>query len=140
VIAVNPFRIPEIRFGTVGPILENVEVKIADDGEILCRGVNVMMGYYKAPQLTAEVIDEEGWFHTGDIGVFEEGKWLKITDRKKEMFKLSAGKYIAPQVIENKLKESFFIEQAMVIGENEKSEEKKISMYFPDLKTGLQEY
>jgi long-chain acyl-CoA synthetase len=120
VIAVNPFRIPEIRFGTVGPILENVEVKIADDGEILCRGVNVMMGYYKAPQLTAEVIDKEGWFHTGDIGVFEEGKWLKITDRKKEMFKLSAGKYIAPQVIENKLKESFFIEQAMVIGENEK--------------------
>jgi long-chain acyl-CoA synthetase len=79
-----------------------------------------MMGYYKAPQLTAEVIDKEGWFHTGDIGVFEEGKWLKITDRKKEMFKLSAGKYIAPQVIENKLKESFFIEQAMVIGENEK--------------------
>lgn len=120
VIAVNPFRIPEIRFGTVGPILENVEVKIADDGEILCRGVNVMIGYYKAPELTAEVIDADGWFHTGDIGVFEEGKWLKITDRKKEMFKLSAGKYIAPQVIENKLKESIFIEQAMVIGENEK--------------------
>ena len=120
VIAVNPLRIPEIRFGTVGPIIENVEVKIEDDGEILCRGINVMMGYYKAPQLTAEVIDNEGWFHTGDIGVFEEGKWLKITDRKKEMFKLSAGKYIAPQVIENKLKESFFIEQAMVIGENEK--------------------
>jgi long-chain acyl-CoA synthetase len=120
VIAVNPLRIPEIRFGTVGPVIENVEVKIADDGEILCRGVNVMMGYYKAPQLTAEVIDKEGWFYTGDIGVFEEGKWLKITDRKKEMFKLSAGKYIAPQVIENKLKESFFIEQAMVIGENEK--------------------
>ncbi len=120
VIAVNPFRIPEIRFGTVGPVLENVEVKIADDGEILCRGINVMLGYYNAPELTAEVIDKDGWFHTGDIGVFEEGKWLKITDRKKEMFKLSAGKYIAPQVIENKLKESIYIEQAMVIGENEK--------------------
>lgn len=120
VIAVNPFRVDEIGFGTVGPIIENVEVKIADDGEILCRGVNVMMGYYKAPELTAEVIDSEGWFHTGDIGVIEEGKFLRITDRKKEMFKLSAGKYIAPQVIENKLKESFLIEQAMVIGENEK--------------------
>ena len=130
VIAVNPFRIPEIRFGTVGPVLENVEVKIADDGEILCRGINVMMGYYKAPDLTAEVIDKDGWFHTGDIGVFEEEKWLKITDRKKEMFKLSAGKYIAPQVIENKLKESIFIEQAMVIGENEKFASALISPNF----------
>ena len=120
VIAVNPFRVDEIGFGTVGPILENVEVKIAEDGEILSRGVNLMMGYYKAPELTAEVIDEDGWFHTGDIGVMEDGKFLKITDRKKEIFKLSAGKYIAPQVLENKLKESVFIEQAMVIGENEK--------------------
>jgi len=130
VIAVNPFRIPEIRFGTVGPVLENIEVKIADDGEILCRGINVMMGYYKAPELTAEVIDMDGWFHTGDIGVFEEEKWLKITDRKKEMFKLSAGKYIAPQVIENKLKESIYIEQAMVIGENEKFASALISPNF----------
>jgi long-chain acyl-CoA synthetase len=130
VIAVNPFRIPEIRFGTVGPVLENVEVKIADDGEILCRGINVMLGYYNAPDLTAEVIDKDGWFHTGDIGVFEEGRWLKITDRKKEMFKLSAGKYIAPQVIENKLKESIFIEQAMVIGENEKFASALISPNF----------
>ncbi len=120
VIAVNPFRIDEIGFGTVGPVIEGVEVKIADDGEILCRGVNVMMGYYKAPDLTAEMIDKDGWLHTGDIGVFEGGKFLKITDRKKEMFKSSAGKYIAPQVIENKLKESSFIEQAMVIGENQK--------------------
>lgn len=120
VIAVNPFRVDEIGFGTVGPILDNVEVKIAEDGEILSRGVNLMMGYYKAPELTAEVIDKDGWFHTGDIGVIEDGKFLKITDRKKEIFKLSAGKYIAPQVIENKLKESVFIEQAMVIGENEK--------------------
>ena len=120
VIAVNPFRVDEIGFGTVGPVIEGVEVKIADDGEILCRGVNIMMGYYKAPDLTAEMIDTDGWLHTGDIGVIEEGKFLRITDRKKEMFKLSAGKYIAPQVIENKLKESSFIEQAMVIGENQK--------------------
>lgn len=130
VIAVNPFRIPEIRFGTVGPVLENVEVRIADDGEILCRGINVMTGYYKAPELTAEAIDKDGWFHTGDIGIFEEEKWLKITDRKKEMFKLSAGKYIAPQVIENKLKESIYIEQAMVIGENEKFASALISPNF----------
>ena len=120
VIAVNPFRVDEIGFGTCGPVIEGVEVKIADDGEILCKGENIMMGYYKAPDLTAEMIDSDGWLHTGDIGVFEQGKFLKITDRKKEMFKLSAGKYIAPQVIENKLKESVFIEQAMVIGENQK--------------------
>ena len=120
VIAVNPFRIDEIGFGTCGPVIEGVEVRIAEDGEILCKGVNVMMGYYKAPELTAEMIDKDGWLHTGDIGVIEDGKFLRITDRKKEMFKLSAGKYIAPQVIENKLKESFFIEQTMVIGENEK--------------------
>jgi long-chain acyl-CoA synthetase len=130
VIAVNPLRIDEIGFGTCGPVIEGVEVKIADDGEILCRGVNVMMGYYKAPDLTAEMIDKDGWLHTGDIGIIEEGKFLKITDRKKEMFKLSAGKYIAPQVIENKLKESPFIEQAMVIGENEKFASALISPNF----------
>lgn len=130
VIAVNPFRINEIGFGTVGPVLENVEVKIAEDGEILTKGINLMMGYYKAPDLTAEVIDSEGWFHTGDIGIIEDGKFLKITDRKKEMFKISAGKYIAPQVIENKLKESFFIEQAMVIGENQKFASALISPNF----------
>ncbi len=120
VIAVNPFRVDEIGFGTCGPVIDGCEVKIADDGEILCRGVNIMLGYYKAPDLTADMIDKDGWLHTGDIGVIEGGKFLKITDRKKEIFKLSAGKYIAPQVIENKLKESFFIEQVMVIGENEK--------------------
>jgi long-chain acyl-CoA synthetase len=130
VIAVNPLRIDEIGFGTCGPIIEGCEVKIADDGEILCKGVNVMMGYYKAPDLTAEMIDSDGWLHTGDIGVIEDGKFLRITDRKKEMFKLSAGKYIAPQVIENKLKESFFIEQAMVIGENEKFASALISPNF----------
>jgi long-chain acyl-CoA synthetase len=120
VISCSPLREGEIKFGTVGPVIDNVEVMIAEDGEILCKGVNVMMGYYKAPELTAEAIDEDGWFHTGDIGIIEDEKYLRITDRKKEMFKLSAGKYIAPQPIENKLKESFFIEQAMVIGENEK--------------------
>jgi long-chain acyl-CoA synthetase len=120
VIAVNPFRLGEIKFETVGPILKNVQVKLADDGEILSKGPNLMLGYYKSPELTTGVIDSEGWFHTGDIGVMEDNKFLRITDRKKEMFKLSAGKYIAPQPIENKLKESPFIEQAMVIGENEK--------------------
>ena len=120
VIAVNTKTPKAIRFGTVGPILENIEVKIADDGEILSKGPNLMLGYYKAPELTKEVIDEEGWFHTGDIGNVDKDGFLKITDRKKEMFKSSSGKYIAPQVIENKFKESFFIEQLMVIGENEK--------------------
>ncbi len=120
VIAVNNYTTQEIKVGTVGPVIEGVEVKIGDDGEILCKGPNIMMGYYKQPELTKEVIDEEGWFHTGDIGVLVENKYLKITDRKKEIFKLSSGKYVAPQVIENKFKESFFIEQIMVIGENEK--------------------
>jgi long-chain acyl-CoA synthetase len=120
VIAVNNPATGEMKIGTVGPVLEGFEVKIAADGEILCKGPGVMMGYYKAPELTAEVIDENGWFHTGDIGVFEDGKYLKITDRKKEIFKLSGGKYIAPQMIENKLKTSNLIEQVMVIGANEK--------------------
>lgn len=120
VIAVsNPLK-EQIRVGTVGPPLTGVQVKIAEDGEILCKGPGVMKGYYKEPQLTAEVIDKDGWFHTGDVGCFVEDIYLKITDRKKEIFKLSGGKYIAPQMIENKLKESFFIEQAMVVGENQK--------------------
>lgn len=121
VIAAN--RMPatgDVRIGTVGPALPGVEVKIDKDGEILCRGDNIMMGYYKEMKLTREVIDEEGWLHTGDIGTIIEGKFLKITDRKKEIFKLSSGKYVAPQLIENLLKESFYIEQAMVVGENEK--------------------
>ncbi len=121
VIAVNdPRDITRVQLGTVGPVLEGVTVKIAEDGEILCKGPGVMMGYYKDEEQTKEVIDENGWFHTGDIGVLVEGKYLKITDRKKEMFKTSSGKYIAPQVIENILKESNLIESAMVVGENEK--------------------
>lgn len=121
VIAANQPIDPDcIMFGSVGTVIKNIEVKIDDDGEILMKGPSQMLGYYKSPEQTAEAIDADGWFHTGDIGKFEKGKFLVITDRKKEMFKLSNGKYIAPQVIENKLKESFFVEQAMVVGENEK--------------------
>lgn len=106
--------------GTVGKPMEGTELKIAEDGEILTRGPHIMLGYYKDPEYTKQVIDSEGWFHTGDIGKFIDGKYLKITDRKKEIFKLSAGKYVAPQVIENLLKESSFIENCIVIGENQK--------------------
>jgi long-chain acyl-CoA synthetase len=120
VIAVNNYDDDKTKIGTVGPVLNNVQVKIAEDGEIYAKGPNVMLGYYKQPALTKEVIDEEGWFHTGDIGTMEDGKFLKITDRKKEMFKTSGGKYITPQSLESRLKESRFIEQVMVIGENEK--------------------
>lgn len=130
VIAVNNPATKAMKIGTVGEVLSNVQLKFADDGEILCKGPGVMKGYYKAPDLTAEVIDEEGWFHTGDIGILEDGKFLKITDRKKEMFKLSAGKYIAPQMIENKLKASDFIEQVMVIGAGEKFASALISPNF----------
>jgi long-chain acyl-CoA synthetase len=120
VVAVGNLRTRELKVGTNGPVLPGVEVKIAEDGEILTRGPNLMMGYYHQPELTAEVIDKDGWFHTGDIGILDEGKYLKITDRKKEIFKLSGGKYIAPQMIENKLKESMFIDQVIVIGDHEK--------------------
>ena len=105
----------EIRIGYVGKIVKDVEVKIAEDGEILVKGPNVMQGYYKEPEMTAEVL-KNGWFHTGDIGILE-GNYLKITDRKKEMFKTSGGKYIAPQVMENKFKESPLIEQLIVVGD-----------------------
>jgi long-chain acyl-CoA synthetase len=107
-----------VKFGTVGPLLTGIQMKIADDGEILCKGPNLMMGYLNRPERTAEVIDSDGWFHTGDIGVLEDGKFLKITDRKKEIFKTSSGKYIAPQPIEQLVKESPFIEHIMVVGEN----------------------
>jgi long-chain acyl-CoA synthetase len=119
VVSVNCFS-KGIRIGTVGALIDDVTVRIAEDGEILVKGPNVMMGYYNLPEVTAEAIDSEGWFHTGDIGIFEEGKFLKITDRKKEIFKTSGGKYIVPQAMENKFKESRFIEQIMVIGEGEK--------------------
>ena len=120
VIAVTNNDEKGVTFGTVGPALRGVEVKIDDEGEIICKGPNIMKGYYKAPELTKEVIDEDGWFHTGDMGKFNERGHLSITGRKKEIFKTSAGKYIAPQLIENKLKASPFIDNAMVVGENEK--------------------
>jgi long-chain acyl-CoA synthetase len=119
VISVNRFEVEGRMFGSVGPLIENVEVKIANDGEILCKGPNVMMGYYKNPELTLDSM-EDGWYKTGDIGMFVNGKFLKITDRKKEMFKTSGGKYVAPVAIENKMKESRMIENMIVIGAGEK--------------------
>lgn len=107
------------KIGTVGPVIPGGEVKFAEDGEILYRGPNVMMGYYHRPDLTSEAIDADGWLHTGDVGEFD-GIFLKITDRKKDMFKTSGGKYIAPQQVENKMKESQYIAQIMVVGENRK--------------------
>ncbi len=119
VISVSDVRNKGFKIGTVGKIITNVDVKIANDGEILCKGSNVMMGYYKDEILTNEVI-KEGYFHTGDIGEIDSEGFLKITDRKKEMFKTSGGKYIAPQLIESAMKQSNFIEQIMVIGDGEK--------------------
>lgn len=133
VISVNRYVEKERMFGTVGPLINGVEVKIAEDGEILCKGPNVMMGYYKRPDLTAEVI-HNGWFSTGDIGMMVNNKFLKITDRKKELFKTSGGKYVAPLQIENKLKESMFIEQVLVVGPERKFVGALIVPSFPNLK------
>ena len=119
VISVNDTRNFGFRVGTVGKVIDGVTVKIAEDGEILCKGPNVMMGYYKDEKLTSEVMTDD-YFHTGDIGEFDADGFLKITDRKKEMFKTSGGKYIAPQLIENTMKQSRFIEQIMVIGDGQK--------------------
>lgn len=120
VIGVNSLEPGGLRFGTIGKILKSVEVKIAPDGEILCKGPNITKGYYKNPKATAEVFDAEGYFHTGDIGELSPDGFLKITDRKKEIFKTAGGKYVAPQILENKFMESTFIAQVMVIGENRK--------------------
>lgn len=119
IVSVNRIERENTVFGSVGILLRDVEVKIAEDGEILVKGPNVMQGYLNRPEATAEVIDKDGWFHTGDIGKFE-GRFLRITDRKKMIFKTSGGKYVAPQPIENKMKESPFIDQIMVCGEGEK--------------------
>ncbi len=108
------------KLGTAGSLIDGVDLKIAEDGEVLCKGHNVMLGYYKDKALTKSVFDEDGWFHTGDVGHLKDGKFLVITDRKKEIFKLSSGKFVAPQPIENKIKESVFIDQVMVVGEHEK--------------------
>ena len=120
VIAVNCYNPNDTRIGTVGPVIQNTQVKIAQDGEILVKGPGVMLGYYKNPEATNEMINEDGWLHTGDIGTFVEERFLKITDRKKEIFKTSAGKYIAPLMIENKIKACRFVEQCCVIGESQK--------------------
>ena len=134
VITVN--RLDKRQFGSVGPTINDVEVKIAEDGEVLCKGPNVMLGYYKKPDATAEMIID-GWLHTGDIGVYENGM-LRITDRKKEIFKTSGGKYIAPQPLENKFKESRFIEQIMVVGESRKHPSALIVPSFAALKEWCQ--
>lgn len=120
VISVNGFEKGQMKIGHVGKVITGGTVKIAEDGEILYKGPNLMLGYYKNEEKTKEVIDDQGWFHTGDIGVLDNEGFLRITDRKKEMWKTSGGKYIAPQVIENKFKESPFIEQAVVVGEGQK--------------------
>lgn len=120
VISVNGFEPKMAKNGFVGKVISGGEIKIAEDGEILYKGPNLMMGYYKDKEKTDEVIDKDGWFHTGDIGMIDKDGFLKITDRKKEIFKTSGGKYIAPQLMENKYKESTFVEHVMVIGEYQK--------------------
>ncbi len=140
IITINRTYKGGARLGSVGRVIDEVEVKIADDGEILCKGPNVMTGYYKDPELTRSAFDNEGWFRTGDIGYLDEKGFLMVTDRKKEIFKLSNGKFIAPQLIENILKESALIDQTMVVGEHEKFASALISpnfKYFDDLRTEL---
>jgi long-chain acyl-CoA synthetase len=134
VLTFNQFEDGEFYFGTVGPVIPNVEIKIAENGEIIAKGDNIMMGYYKHPEFTKEVIDDDGWFHTGDIGEIIDGKFLKITDRLKQIFKTSGGKYVAPQPIENKMVESPFIEQIMVVGENRRFTSALIVPAFPYVK------
>ncbi len=138
VISVNRYEVKGRMFGTVGPLIANVEVKIAEDGEILSKGPNIMMGYYKRPELTAESI-KDGWYYTGDIGMLVENGFLKITDRKKELFKTSGGKYVAPLPIENKLKESIFVEQVMVVGAEKKYVGALIIPSFSNLKDWLRQ-
>jgi long-chain acyl-CoA synthetase len=130
IITINRSSDPNVRLGSVGTLIDGVDMKIAEDGEILCKGHNVMLGYYKNPELTAEVFDKDGWFRTGDIGKIVDGKFLYVTDRKKEMFKLSNGKYVAPQSVEGKLKESVFVDQVMVVGEHKKFASALISPNF----------
>jgi len=134
VVAVNDFINQKFKVGTVGKMLDNVEVKIAQDGEILVKGPNVMLGYFKDPEKTAEVI-KDGYFHTGDIGIVDKDGYLKITDRKKEIFKTSGGKYIVPTLLENELKQSPFIDQIMVVGEGKKMPAALIQPNFEYLKS-----
>lgn len=136
VISVNDMRNGGFKIGTVGKIIDGITVKIADDGEILCKGPNVMQGYYKDPERTSQVMSGD-YFHTGDIGEFDADGFLKITDRKKEMFKTSGGKYIAPALIEGVMKQSLFIEQIMVIGEAQKMPAALIQLNFDYVKDWL---
>jgi len=138
VISVNRKAKGGTKFGTVGPVINGIKVKIESDGEICVAGESVMVGYYKRPDLTAEAVID-GWLHTGDIGVFENDIFLKITDRKKELFKTSGGKYVAPQPIENKCKESPFIEQFMVVGADRKFVGALIVPSFGTLKTWMED-
>jgi long-chain acyl-CoA synthetase len=138
VISVNCKYKGGTKFGTVGHVIKGQEVRIEADGEICVKGPSVMMGYYKRPELTAEAIID-GWLHTGDIGIFEDGKFLKITDRKKELFKTSGGKYVAPQPIENKMKESPFVEQMMVVGAEQKFVGALIVPSMPSLKEWMRQ-
>ncbi len=141
VVSVNRYGEDNICIGTCGPVISGVQVKIAEEnGEILVKGPNVMSGYYKNEQATKEVIDAEGWFHTGDVGMFVEGRFLKITDRIKEIFKTSSGKYIAPLMIENKIKECRFVEQSMVIGESQKHASALIVPSFTNFKEYCKEH
>lgn len=132
VISVNRYEEKERMFGSVGPLLDNVKVKIAEDGEVLCKGPNIMLGYYKNPEATAEVMDGE-WLRTGDIGILIDGKFLKITDRKKEIFKTSGGKYVAPVAVENRMKESPYIENLIIIGPGRKFVSALIAPSFENL-------
>ncbi|MEQ1625506.1 MAG: AMP-dependent synthetase/ligase, partial [Sediminibacterium sp.] len=138
VISVNRKAVGGTKFGTVGPVIDGIKLKLAEDGEILVSGSCVMAGYYKRQDLTDETVID-GWLHTGDIGVMDDGKYLKITDRKKELFKTSGGKYVAPQPIENKLKESPFVEQVMVVGAERKFVGALIVPSFPTLKEWMRE-
>ncbi len=133
VISVNQRRNGGMKFGTVGPVIQGQQVKLMPDGEICVQGPSVMMGYYKRPDLTAETLID-GWLHTGDIGVFEDEKFLKITDRKKELFKTSGGKYVAPAPIENKMKESIFVEQIIILGAEQKFVSALIVPSMPNVK------
>jgi long-chain acyl-CoA synthetase len=139
IITINRNASPLLKLGTVGAVIDGVTLKLDESGEILCKGENVMMGYYKDEKATAEAFDNEGFFKTGDIGVLDEGKFLRITDRKKEIFKLSNGKYVAPAAIENLFKESVYIDQLIVIGEGEKFASALIAPNFEALKNWAKE-
>lgn len=133
IITINKRTAPNLKLGSVGSVIDGVQLKIADDGEILCKGHNVMIGYYKNEELTRQAFTEDGWFKTGDIGHLVDGKFLMVTDRKKEIFKLSNGKYVAPQSVEIQYKNSIFIENLMVVGEHKKYAGALISPNFSNL-------